>query len=402
MPPRIPTMSALLAAALVAVTVPVTLAQGASPAADVSLAARLPATVGGAPVEIVGGEDLGAWISALFAGEPHPEIDALETALAGQGLSPADVDTVTAWFGPEQDGQIMGFGIPGGDATPLADAITATYLIGVGDLQRTEREVGDRAVTFLSEGPLDAAAYPFAVLPDAGVLWIVNAEIARIIEGIEALLAVSAGRAPGNTRTAPPPPAEIGPATWFGTMRETLTWAKGRYVGETTTAFRGTWERVDDEGMSYCPDGPCAAYLPMGEVEWTFESAAPGPPSCRNRQSGSVSAGEVVIPQDQMLFLAPADSDHLRYWGSGTLFVPPQECPGWEGIRSPGAFFDVPRADDEDHEFADLVGDPRPLCAAYDWRMERDASQLTGTCWRYDEPGYEQRFDWDLRDVDPE
>jgi hypothetical protein len=146
MPSRIPTMSALLAAALVAVTVPVTLAQGASPAADVSLAARLPATVGGAPVEIVAGEDLGAWISALFAGEPHPEIDALETALAGQGLSPADVDTVTAWFGPEQDGQIMGFGIPGGDATPLADAITATYLIGVGDLQRTEREVGDRAV----------------------------------------------------------------------------------------------------------------------------------------------------------------------------------------------------------------------------------------------------------------
>src|SRR5690606_21256990 len=130
---------------------------------------------------------------------------------------------------------------PGGDAASLQDAFSAAYLIGMGDLERTERPVGDRSVTFLSEGPLDAASYSFAVLPDAGVLWIVTAETSRIIDALEALLAVAAGTAPGNTGTAPTPTPRIGPATWFGTMRGTVTWDKGAYVGEATAEFRGTW-----------------------------------------------------------------------------------------------------------------------------------------------------------------
>ena len=227
------------------------------------------------------------------------------------------------------------------------------------------------------------------------------AETSRIIDALEALLAVAAGTAPGNTSAHPTPTHRIGPATWFGTMRGTVTWDKGAYVGEATAEFRGTWERIDDQAVGSCPSEPCVAYRPVGEVEWAFESAAPGPPACRSRQTGSVSAGEVVIPEDQMLYMGPAGTDHLRYWGSGTVFLPPQDCAGWEGVRAPDAFFDIPIAD-EDDPFADVSGAARPLCHAFDWRIERDAAELTGTCWRYDEPGYEQRFTWDLRRVGPE
>jgi hypothetical protein len=376
-----------------------TVAQGTA-APERTLTSRLPAAIGGSPVEIVAMEDLGSWIDAVFAGESHPEIEALQAALGSAGLSLTDLPVVSAYFG-DQAGLIQGFQIPGGDASSFEDALTAVYLIGLGDIERTDQEVAGHSVTFLSEGPLDSAEFSYAVLPDSDVLWILNAETARIIEAIEAVLAVAAGQAPGNTGAAPPSPAELGPATWFGTMRQSLTWDKGAYVGGTTAEFRGTWERVEDEGMSYCPDGPCAAYLPMGEVAWTFESAAPGPPSCRVREEGSVFAGDVVIPQDQMLYLAPAGTEHLRYWGSGTLFLPQQDCPGWEGIRSPSAFFDIPMADEED-PFADVSDEARPLCGEFDWRIERDAAQLQGTCWRYDERGYEQRFDWDLRRVDPQ
>jgi hypothetical protein len=311
------------------------------------------------------------------------------------------VATVTAYFGADQGGQIQGFAIPEGDTASFGDELVATYLIGMGELERTEREVGDRSVTFLSEGPLDAAEYPFAVLPDTGVLWVVNAELGRVIDAVEALLAVAAGTAPGNTSTAPTPTPAIGPATWFGTMRGTLTWTQGRYVGEWTAEFRGTLERIDDEGVGHCPfENDCVAYRPMGEVAWTWESAAPGPPSCRNRTSGSVSTGDVVIPQDQMLFMEPIAPDHLGYWGSGTLFLPPQECPGREGGSTPGSFFEIPPP--EGAPFADEVPTLRPRCAAVSWRIERDATELKGTCWAYDEPGYEARFEWDLRRVDPE
>ena len=325
------------------------------------LSSRVPATIAGSPVEVAFAEDMQSWVDTVYPGESHPEFQALEAALAAQGLALADVATVTAYFGPDQGGSIQGFGISGGDATRLQDKLVDAYLVGVGEMQRTERQIGERTVTFLSEGPLETQDYPFAVLPDAGVLWILNGQMSLIIDGLEGLLAVAAGRAPGNTATAPPPPAEIGPATWFGTMGQTVTWNKGKYVGETTTHFRGTWERLEAEDTGYCPNGPCAAYVPRGEVEWTFESAAPGPPSCRNHQTGSVSTGDVVTPQDQMLFLAPAGADHLAYWGSGTLFLPPQDCHGWEGISSPGAFFDIPMPNADD-TYADVSTEARPGC----------------------------------------
>jgi hypothetical protein len=386
--------------ALVALGPVSALAQG-TPPPDATLASRVPATIAGSPVELAFSEDLGAWLETLYPGGSHPEIEALAAVLAANGLSLADIPTVTASFGADQGGQIQGFGIPlVEDAGPVRDALLALYLTGFGEMERTERQVGDRAVTFLSEGPLEAEAYPFAVLPDTGVLWILNAEMAPIMEALEALVAVAAGTAPGHTGAPPPPPIEIGPATWVGTMRGTTTWTKGAYVGETTATFRGTWERLEQEGVSYCLDGPCAAYLPMGEVEWTFESVAPGPPACRNRQTGSVSTGDVVIPQDQMLFLAPAGADHLGYRGTGAIQVPPQDCAGWENIRSPGLFFDIPEPE-PDHDYADVSTVARPGCASVDWRIEADATRITGTCWRYDESGYEQRFEWDLRDADP-
>lgn len=399
MPRRSVTRSALLAIGLGVLTASAAVSRTMPPEPD--LIARLPATIEGQPVELVASGDLGTWLATVFPDQSHPQIDALTERLAEQGLSVQDVATVTAFFSADQGGSIEGFAIPGGDATSWQDVVAAAYLIGLGDLERTERQVGDRSVTFLSEGPLDTASYPFAVLPDAGVLWIVVAETSRVIDALEALLAVAAGTAPGHTGTLPTPTPRIGPATWFGTMRGTVTWAKGAYVGEATAEFRGTWERIDDESIGYCPDGPCDVYRPMGEIVWRFESAAPGPPSCRTRRTGSVSAGEVVIPQDQMLYLAPAGADHVRYWGSGTLFLPPQDCPGWEGISAPDAFFDIPIAD-EDDPFADVSGAARPLCPAFDWRIEREAAELRGTCWRYDLPGYEQRFEWDLRRVGPE
>ena len=96
-----------------------------------------------------------------------------------QGRSLADVATVTAYFGPDQSGVIQGFGIPEGDAADVQDALVDVYLIGIGEMERTERDVGDHSVTFLSEGPLETAEHPFAVLPDAGVLWILNAEMTQ-------------------------------------------------------------------------------------------------------------------------------------------------------------------------------------------------------------------------------
>jgi hypothetical protein len=371
-----------------------------SAAPQATLEARLPATIDGVPVEVIVSQDLGASL-AFYAGQSHPEIDALEAELAARGLKLSDVDTVTAYFGADLSGGIDGFLIPGEDAASLQGAMTAAYLIGAGDLERTLQQVDDHAVTFLSQGPLDEAEFPFAVLPDSDVLWIVTGELGGVIDAVEALLAVSAGTAPGNTSTAPTPTPPIGPATWFGTMSGTTTWDKGTYVGQTTATFRGTLERIEDESVGHCPLGPCAAYRPMGEIAWTFESAAPGPPSCRNHQTGSVLTGDVVIPSDQMLFLEPANEGYIRYYGTGSVSVPSQECAGWEGIRSPGLFFEIPPPEEE-HPFADLEAGQRPLCAEFDWRIERESTTLTGTCWRYDEQGYEERFDWDLRRVDPE
>jgi hypothetical protein len=387
--------------ALVVPAVPGSLAQEPG-TAGADLAARLPATIDGGPVTVAYSQDLEAWLDAVFPGQSHPEVEALATALAAQGLSFADVATVSADFGPDGFGVIQGFGIPGGDAAGLLDAFVDTYLIGMGEMERTEREIGDHPVTFLSEGPLEAADYPFAVLPDTDVLWILNAEMTQILDALEALLAVAAGTAPGNTTTAPPTPAEIGPAGWTGTMSGTLKWTKGAYVGEAKATFRGTLERLKAEDSGYClREGPCLAYVPMGEVEWLWESKAPGPPSCDVRKTGVAPTGDVVTPRDQMLIMEPAGADHLVYWGSGTVFLPPQDCVGWESDRSPSSFFEIPEPN-EDDTYADVSGEARPGCHPLDWRIEVDAEELKGTCWGYDERGYEERYDWDLTAVDPE
>src|SRR6187431_2333771 len=81
-----------------------------------NLVARLPAVIDGGPVEVVFAEDMQTSLEEIFPGETHPEIDALQAALGDQGLSLADVNTVTAYFGPDEVGLIQGFGIAGGDA----------------------------------------------------------------------------------------------------------------------------------------------------------------------------------------------------------------------------------------------------------------------------------------------
>ena len=304
------------------------------------LEARLPATVGGAPVKVTYSQDLQAWLDEVYAGQSHPEIDALEAALAAQGLSFADVAIVSADFGPDGLGVIQGFGIPGGDPAGLQDAIVDAYFLGMGEMERTERDVGDHSVTFLSEGPLDAADYPFAVLPDTGVLWIVAAELSQILDALAAILAVAAGTATGNTTTAPTPEPAIGPAEWSGTMRGTTTWDKGKYQGTATATFTGSWILPELSTTHYC-DSDCVAYIPAGTVDWRWESAAPGPPSCSINVSGSVPAGDTIVPQDQMLYLARSEADHLSYWESGTVFLPPQDCVGWESSTSPDSFFEI-------------------------------------------------------------
>ena len=121
---------------------------------------------------------------------------------------------------------------------------------------------------------------------------------------------------------------------------------------------------------------------------------------CRNRQSGSLSTGDVVTPSDQMLIMEPAGPDHLRYWGSGLVKVPQQDCRNPESGGGANNFLDIPPY--EGAPFADEVPTLRPRCSAVSWRIEVDATELKGSCWRYDEQRYEERFEWDLKDVDPE
>ena len=43
-----------------------------------------------------------------------------------------------------------------------------------------------------------------------------------------------------------------------------------------------------------------------------------------------------------MLYLDPTGDGHVRFWGSGTFFLPDQPCVGWEGARGPGSFLSIP------------------------------------------------------------
>jgi hypothetical protein len=184
----------------------------------------------------------------------------------------------------------------------------------------------------------------------------------------------------------------------FGTMREVQTWNKERYVGEWTATFRGDWEPTPS-GIGYCDTG-CASYVPVGTVDWTWDSALEWdkPPGCHNVQSGSLPAGKVIVTQDQMLFLAPDDKDHLRYWGSGTTFMDPLECNGWDMGTTPDGFFNI-EPPDSGAPPSDVSAAARPKCASLTWRIKRDATRITGTCWIYDEPGFEHRVEWDLERI---
>ncbi len=63
------------------------------------------------------------------------------------------------------------------------------------------------------------------------------------------------------------------------------------------------------------------------------------------------------------------------------------------------SFFWISEAEPDAPE-ADLSVDMRPICGAMTWRIERDATRIAGSCWIYDERGYEDRMEWDLQLVD--
>jgi hypothetical protein len=103
------TRIAVLVIGLAALAPAATVAQETAPP-EMALSTRLPATVGGSPVEIAFSEDLQAQVDARYPGETHPEVEALTARLSEQGLSLADVATVTAYFGPDLGGVIEGSG----------------------------------------------------------------------------------------------------------------------------------------------------------------------------------------------------------------------------------------------------------------------------------------------------
>ena len=317
--------------ALTLTTVPTggALGQASTPGTS-DLVGRLPATIEGAPVQVAFTQDMATWIDEAFAGEVYPELTSLVTALGHRGLSTADLTTTIASFGAEQDGLIQGFQLPGGDASTLSEAILDVYFIGFGELHRTDQTIAGQPVIMVSDGPLETAAYPYAVLLDRDVIWIASASEPYLHSAMGALVAVSAGTAPGNTGQAQIDPGAQAPEEWRGIMRNTLTWDQGAYVGSTSATFTGTWVRPVLSTVGYCESG-CTAYIPAGTIDWTFESTAPGPPAGHATTSGSLPTGGTVVAKDQMLFLTATDPDHFRYWGSGTFFPPPQACRGREG-----------------------------------------------------------------------
>jgi hypothetical protein len=49
---------------------------------------------------------------------------------------------------------------------------------------------------------------------------------------------------------------------------------------------------------------------------------------------------------------------------------------------------------------ADAASDPYPSCANQQWRITQDDTRITGRCWTYRGPGYEEVVEWDLVAVD--
>ncbi len=307
--------------------------------------------------------------------------------------------TVSATFGPDGDGLFQGFQLPAIDASPFQDALLAVYFLGVSDLQRTPQTIAGRPVLMLSDGPLDSASYPSAVLVDGDTLWVATADEPLLHDSIAALVGVANGTTPGHTGVLPADPMDQAPGEWQGRMRETLTWDREGYVGRWAVTFQGSWVRPELSDTDYCASGPCAAYIPAGTIDWTWESSTPTKPRCDEQTSGSLATGNVVTPQDQMLFLAPDGPDHYRYWGSGTTFGPAQKCFGWDMGTAPDGFFLLDPGD-MDGPRADASPPARPGCSSLVWRIPRDAPSLSGTCWTQDYPGYEGTVEWDLQRVE--
>jgi hypothetical protein len=179
-------------------------------------------------------------------------------------------------------------------------------------------------------------------------------------------------------------------------MSETMRWNRAQSAGEWTATFRGRWEPTPPD-ISYCHEDDCVSFIPVGTVDWRTTSSYV---DCENADSGSLSTGDVITPTDQMLFLVRDDDDHLRYWGTGSLFLDGDGCAYPDGTcqAQPGGFFWIQEAEN-DAPTSDESQAARPNCAAVTWRIERDADVMNGTCWIYDLPGFEHRVVWNLNRV---
>jgi hypothetical protein len=363
---------------------------GSSPATG-DLAMRLPANIGSDAVDVDFTQDLATYLAGAAAG---PEVDALDAALVAQGGSPASTQVVGASFGPEHEAFITGFRLPDADAATFRDAVIALWYVGAADVQRTEEAIAGVPALIVSQGPLAADDYPSGVLVDGDTVWIVSGAGAMVRSGLEALVLTSAGSVPRHAPVAAP---YAPPFSWDGTVRETVTWDLASFKGKAEAVLTGSWVAELSTG-GHC-ERDCTAYIPSGTIDWTFESSAPTKPRCENSTRGSIAPGDTVIPSDQMLFLEPADDDHVRYWGSGLIHVPPQECPGWNGIAAPDSFFSIGPPEDGMPN-ADESGDRYPSCDGLVWRIEQDATRLNGQCWRYHESGFEDVVAWELTATD--
>jgi hypothetical protein len=187
-------------------------------------------------------------------------------------------------------------------------------------------------------------------------------------------------------------------ALWEGTMSESMRWNKAKSVGEWKATFSGRWEPTPP-GIGYCGVDDCVSLMPVGTVDWRSTSSYI---NCEKSGSGSLATGDVHTPTDQMLFLIRDDDDHLRYWGTGSVFLGVDGCayPDGTGQAKPGGFFWIQEAD-PDAPKSDQSPAARPICGLVTWRIERDADEMAGSCWIYDLPGYEHRVDWNLKRVGP-
>ncbi len=98
-----------------------------------------------------------------------------------------------------------------------------------------------------------------------------------------------------------------------------------------------------------------------------------------------------------MLIMEPAAPTTSATGDRAPCSLPPQDCAGWENIRNAGAFFDIPMPGCGRSASRMRCRPCGRAARGLTWRIEVDATELKGTCWRYDERGYEERFDWDLR-----